>query len=112
MRKIAIYITLLTALTYLSCKKQYTPSLITVSTNELAVDGPIVSGDSTFIRLSRTTSLTDTTQNKAETKATVSVESDQNNLYPLVEKGKGLYVLGITNFDAARKYRLDIKTSN
>ncbi|MEO8887662.1 MAG: DUF4249 domain-containing protein [Mucilaginibacter sp.] len=97
---------------YISCKKVYAPQLSSVSTNFLAVDGPIISGDSTFIRLSRTTSLTDTTQNKAELKATVAVESDQNTLYPLIEKGKGLYVLGIANFDTNRKYRLDIKTSN
>lgn len=96
----------------LSCKKIYTPQLTSVSTNFLAIDGPIISGDSTFIRLSRTTRLTDTTQNKAELKAIVAIENDQNTLYPLTEKGAGLYVLGITNFDVSRKYRLDIKTSN
>jgi hypothetical protein len=111
MKRLTLYIVVIACL-YLSCKKLYTPNLVTVSTNALAIDGPIISGDSTFIRLSRTTRLTDTTQNKAELKATVSVESDQQTLYPLIEKGKGLYVLGITNFDPARKYRLNIKTSD
>src|SRR3954467_12121339 len=110
MKRLTIYIILI-ACVYISCKKQYKPTLATVSTNFLAVDGPIISGDSTFIRLSRTTSLSDTTQNKAELKATISVENDQNTLYPLIEKGKGLYVLGMINFDANRKYRLNIKTS-
>ena len=100
------------ALTVTSCKKQFNPQLISVSTNFLAVDGPILSGDSTFIRLSRTTKLSDTTQNKAELKAIVSVESDQNVLYPLTDKGKGLYVLGVVNFSATRKYRLNIKTAD
>src|ERR1700748_724602 len=99
-------------LLYLSCKKPFKPTLNSVSTNFLAVDGPIISGDSTFITLSRTTSLSDTTQNKAELKAMVSVEDDQAKLYPLTEKGKGKYVLGVTNFSTARKYRLDIKTTD
>jgi len=96
----------------ISCKKQYTPQLTSVTTNWLAVDGTIISGDSTFIRLSRSTKLTDTTRNKAELKATVTVEGDQKTLYPLTEKGKGLYVLGVTNFDFAHKYRLNIKTND
>jgi hypothetical protein len=96
----------------ISCKKVFNPHLNTVTTNFLAVDGPIISGDSTFITLSRTTSLSDTTQNKAELKATVAIEDDQAKLYPLTEQGKGKYVLGITNFITARKYRLNIKTTN
>jgi hypothetical protein len=113
MNKKKLYIlTALLIIGYVSCKKVYKPQLVSVSTNFLVVDGPIVSGDSTFIRLSRTTSLSDTTRSKAELRATVSVESDQNTLYPLIDKGKGLYILGITNFSAARKYRLNIKTSN
>lgn len=95
-----------------ACKKAYNPTLSTVSLNYLAVDGPIISGDSTFIKLSRTTSLSDTTQNKAELKAVVTVEDDKSTLYPLKETGKGNYVLGLTNFDATRKYRLDIKTTD
>jgi hypothetical protein len=112
MTKRIAYIIVIVALGYISCKKVYNPQLVSVSTNFLVVDGPIVSGDSTFIRLSRTTSLSDTTRSKAELRALVSVESDQNTLYPLIDKGKGLYILGVTNFSAARKYRLNIKTSN
>jgi len=97
---------------YLSCKKPFSPKLTSISTNFLAVDGPIISGDSTFIALSRTTSLSDTTQNKPELKAIVSVEDDQGKLYPLIETGNGNYVLGVTNFSTARQYRLDIKTTD
>jgi len=96
----------------LSCKKAYKPVLNTTATNFLAVDGAIISGDSTFIKLSRTTNLSDTTQNKAELKAVVAIENDQNKLYPLTETGNGNYVLGVTSFDVARTYRLDIKTSD
>jgi hypothetical protein len=96
----------------ISCKKAYVAQLTSTATGYLAVDGPIISGDSTFIKVSRTTSLSDTTQSKAELKAVVSVEDDQNKLYMLSEQGKGVYTLGVTNFSTIRKYRLDIKTSN
>lgn len=111
-KRIIYLLTLLAFTGIISCKKVYTPQLVSVSTNFLAVDGDIFSGDSTLIRLSRTTKLTDTTQIKAELRAIVAVESDQNALYPLTEKGKGLYVLGVTTFDKNRKYRLNIKTGD
>jgi len=113
MKKMEGYILTALALTgYLSCKKPFSPRLASVTTNFLAVDGPILSGDSTIITLSRTTSLNDTTQQKAELKAIISVENDQGTLYPFTEKGKGVYTLGVTNFSAARQYRLDIKTTD
>ncbi len=96
----------------LSCKKQFNPTLVDNFTNYLAVEGTIVSGDSTIITISRTTGLKDPTQKKVELKAIVSIEDDQKVMFPLVEKGKGDYALGITNFNPARKYRLNIKTSN
>jgi len=114
MKNTAAYI-LLTALIltgYISCKKPFNANLTSTATGILTVDGPIISGDSTFITLGRTTALNDTTQNKAELKATVSVEDDQAKLYPFTETGKGNYVLGITNFSTTRQYRLDIKTSD
>src|ERR1700689_2136811 len=113
MKRILRYMLLGLILTgHLSCKKPFSPKLTSVSTNFLAVDGPIISGDSTFISLSRSTSLSDTTQNKAELKAIISVEDDQGKLYPLTETGKGNYALGVTNFSTARQYRLDIKTTD
>jgi hypothetical protein len=113
MKKMAGYILTVLVLTgYLSCKKPFSPRLASVTTNFLAVDGPILSGDSTIITLSRTTSLSDTTQQKAELKAVISVENDQGTLYPLTEKGNGVYTLGVTNFSSARQYRLDIKTTD
>ena len=97
---------------FLSCKKAFNPNLTTRATNYLAVDGAIISGDSTFITLSRTTTLSDTTQKKVELKAVLSIEDDQSKLYGFAEKGKGIYTLGVTNFSSSRQYRLDIKTSD
>ena len=99
------------AVWYTSCKKPFEPTLVDRFTNYLAVEGTIISGDSTIITLSRTTGLKDPTQKKVELKASVSIEDDQKVIFPLVEKGKGNYALGVTNFDAARKYRLNIKTA-
>ena len=110
MKRIIYLLTLLLFTGIYACKKAYNPQVTSIATNFLAVDGDIISGDTTFIRLSRTTKLSDTTQNKAEVKAIVAIESDQNRLYTLTEKGKGLYLLGVTNFDKNRKYRLNIKT--
>jgi len=113
MKKRCSYIlSIIICLVHSSCKKAFNAHLTTTAANFLAVDGPIISGDSTFITLSRTTSLSDTTQKKVELKATVSVEDDQAKLYPLQELGKGQYALGVTNFSSVRKYRLDIKTSD
>jgi len=114
MKRIGRYVVpgILLVLIYISCKKPFNPHLASVATNFLAVDGPILSGDSTIITLSRTTSLSDTTQQKAELKAIISVENDQGTLYPLTEKGKGVYTLGVTTFDPGRTYRLDIKTTD
>lgn len=111
MRKTIGYFFLGLVLTVLfSCKKPFNPQLATTATNYLAVDGPIISGDTTFITLSRTTSLSDTTQLKPELKAIISVEDDKAKLYTLTEQSKGKYFLPVTNFDVARKYRLDVKT--
>src|ERR1700761_8869227 len=95
-----------------ACKKPFKATLTTTVTNYLAVDGAIISGDSTFITLSRSTALSDTTQNKVELKAQLSVEDDKGTLYAFTEKGKGVYTLGVNTFSTARQYRLDIKTSD
>src|ERR1700743_2691544 len=111
MFKKCIYIMLLlTAFT--ACKKAFSPKLASTATGYLAVDGTILSADSTFITLSRTTALSDTSQNKVELKAQLSVEDDKGELYPFTEKGKGEYTLGVTNFSTAHQYRLDIKTTD
>jgi len=111
MKRLMIYIALCLVLATAACKKPFSAQLITSASGLLAIDGPIISGDSTFITLTRTTTLNDPNQQKAELKAIVAVEDDQGKTYPLAELGKGKYALGITNFDPVRKYRLDVKTS-
>jgi len=77
------------------------------------VEGTINSGgDSTFIKLNRTVTLTNTITANPELNASVVVENDQNFSYPLIETGKGYYACAGLNLDNSHKYRLNIKTAN
>ncbi len=112
-KKIKCALLFLFLISGLSCKKKDMSDLtITDYTNTLTIEGPILSGDSTIIHLSRTTRVAGNKTATTELNAIVSVESDQNQTYPLQEKGDGTYVLGVTNFDPNRKYRLNVKTAD
>jgi hypothetical protein len=75
------------------------------------VEGQINSGsDSTIIKLSKTVNLSSATTTNPVTAAVVSVESDQDIVFPLTETTNGNYVSAGLNLDNSRKYRLSIKT--
>jgi hypothetical protein len=75
-----------------SCKKQYNPPIINSPGSYLVVEGIInSSGDSTFIKLSRTVKLSSKASVNPELNAIVAVESDQGISYPLTETGNGNY---------------------
>lgn len=93
-----------------SCKRVYSPPAINTNSNYLVVEGVINSGaDSTFIKLSQTVKLSSKSVNAPVSGAVVTVESDQNTTYPLIESAKGTYVSSGLNLDNTRQYRLDIK---
>lgn len=94
------------------CKTPYTPAPITAVTNYLVVEGLINVSDSTFIKLSRTVSVSSAATTKPELKAIITIESDTGGSYPLVELGKGNYAAPSYNLNAVNQYRLRIKTSN
>jgi hypothetical protein len=95
------------------CRKPYNPPAITLNTGYLVVEGAInPGGDSTIITLSRTVNLSGTVTANPVSGATVSVVSDQNNAYPLIETGTGAYTSPGLNLDNAHQYRLSIKTSD
>ena len=81
------------ALSVFSCKKPFTPKGALASTNKyLVIDGVVNSGnDSTFIRLSRTKKFDTVIVVDPEKGAQVTVESDANKSYPLVEIAAGTY---------------------
>jgi len=100
-----------------TCKKPFSPEVVNVDAKILVVEGLINSGaDSTIIRLSRTGKIDTYYPNNAiansEFKATVTIEDDQNTSYPLKETVNGRYIAPPLNLNAARNYRLRIKTAD
>jgi hypothetical protein len=105
---------LLIVLLFVSCKKAFTPPGALSSTSKyLVIEGVINSGnDSTFINLSRTKIFDTVVSIDVERGAQVSVESDANNSYPLMETAPGTYSSAPLNLDNTHKYRLNIKTTD
>lgn len=110
--KRSIYLLILFFLIW-GCKKPYNPPAIASPGNYLVIEGVINPGtDSTIIKLSRTVNLSSGNVHNPETNATVTVQSDASNSYPLIETAPGTYISTGLNLDNSRKYRLSIKTSN
>jgi hypothetical protein len=102
---------LLIAIIFAGCKKPYDPPAVGATNNYLVVEGVINSGsDSTIIKLSRTVKLSSNVIINPEQNAIVTVESDQNGVYPLAETARGCYTAAGLNLDNTRNYRLRIKT--
>lgn len=95
-----------------SCKKPYSPTIITQAPNYLVVEGFINNGDSTTIKLSRTTQLSDTAKSKPELGAVILIEDNLNNHYQLTEFGKGVYKSAVVNLNNAQTCRLHIITTD
>lgn len=95
------------------CKEVYNPPLKNPSTNYLVVDGNIIAGgDSTFIRLSKTTAVNDTGGiNKPEYNASVIVESEDGESYQLSPLNDGMYAAALS-INQNKNYRIHIETSD
>jgi hypothetical protein len=95
------------------CKQLYLPPETSINNSYLVIEGFIAGGaDSTFIKISRTVKLSQLA-NKAEGRATVTVEDDQNNTYVLKELADaGRYGIPAIGLDDNRKYRLRVKTTD
>jgi hypothetical protein len=65
-----------------------------------------------FIKLSRTVRIASKNISRPEKGAIVTVEGDQNTVYPLAGSANGNYVSAGLNLDNMHKYRLHIKTSD
>jgi hypothetical protein len=102
----------LSLLWLIGCKKPYDPPEIKIQTNFLVVDGSISCGNdaATTIILSRTTKLGDSILFNPELNATLSIEQEQGNVFPIAEQGNGVYRSQALNLDPAMKYRLKITT--
>jgi hypothetical protein len=98
----------------LCCRKPYNPPVISSPNSYLVVEGVINSGqDSTIIKLSSTVKLNAKTTINPVLGATVSVESDQQNSYPLIDySSNGNYASAPLNLSPSKKYRLKIVTAD
>lgn len=94
---------------FAACKKPYTPPAITKVPSYLVVEGVITTGDLTVIKLSRTVSLSNATAFNPVLNATITVESDNDIIYPLVQGNIGYYYNAFS-LDLTRQYRLRITT--
>jgi len=95
-----------------TCKKPYSPVIADNLANVLVVEGVINNGpDSSFVKLSRAVKLSNGSTTNPETKATVTVEDNQNTIYTLKEITTGNYALPPTALNAARQYRVRVKTT-
>ena len=95
------------------CKEEYNVPVDATGYNYLVVEGNIVAGnDSTFVHLTRTIPVDDTSNLKPETNASVQVESEAGETYQLSEKGDGIYFAPPLNIYAGNNYRLHIVTSD
>lgn len=109
-RKTVVYV--LAAFIIVGCKKPYNPPAINSAKSYLVVEGVLNSGpDSTIIKLSHTVNLSAKTTYNPVLGGTVTIESDQNNVYPLQEIGGGKYAIPALNLDSTRKYRLRMLVS-
>ncbi|HEY2649360.1 MAG TPA: DUF4249 domain-containing protein [Puia sp.] len=93
------------------CKKEYRPPALENNSQLLVVDGFLTNApDSTYITLTRSRKIADTTPSAIETNATLTVEAENTNKMQLGEVRPGLYS-GLLFMDSAEKYRLVIKTA-
>jgi hypothetical protein len=95
-----------------SCVQTYIPPPTTAIYNYLVIDGFLNAGsDSTYIRLSRTAALSDSSQIKPEAGATVMIEGNNSTSFRLYEQNPGNYSCGPFNPVNGAKYRLHILTA-
>jgi len=95
-----------------SCKDKYTAPVHIPASGFLVVEGFINAGNgSTDFTLSRATGL-DSPYVLQEAGASVIVESEGGNQYPLTEKGNGNYSIDQLPLDLSQRYRVRIKTTD
>ena len=93
------------------CKEAYTPPAVKNNPGFLVVDGFLTSvPDSTYITLTRTRNMADTSTAPPETNAVVTVEGEFSGTMPLPEIRAGIYG-NLLPLDIFQKYRLTIRTS-
>lgn len=106
-------ITLIVSLLFLAaCKDEYFPTIKELDKDILVVEGFIDGADETVISLSMVNGMGQQSSDpKYVTGASVQIEDDKGNMYPLFYSSNGDYK-GIYSFNPVLKYRVKIKTEN
>lgn len=107
------WMVLIAVLFLASCKVPYDPLIKSSTTHFLVVEGFLNVNGTTNIKLTRTRNISsgDTAAYINEINASVIIEDDQNNVYPLYETGGGNYSADYP-LDPDNKYRLHITTAD
>ena len=96
----------------IGCKEKFDSPVPKVATGYLVVEGVINNeGDTTDIKISRTTNLGDTGK-KYESGAIVNLESSNGNILQLVENAAGNYTINNLHLDTSFRYRVNIHTNS
>jgi hypothetical protein len=90
-----------------ACRERYGLPMEASTNNLLVVEGNILNGDTTVVRLSRTSALGERTLVKEEG-ATITVEGTDNSVYALHESAPGVYKSEFLSLDISNNYRLKI----
>ncbi len=109
--KLFLWVLLLQAMP--SCKRAYEPAVLKQTDQLLVVNGVINTGSNgqTHINLSRTRNLQDTVVFHPETGATIYIEGEGGQQYPVTAvNDSGDYVSEALHLSTAAKYRLAIST--
>jgi hypothetical protein len=98
----------------LSCKEPFTPKIEGEETGFLVVEGYINLGPDaiTTIRLSRTSKVAESIRLIDENGATVHIEDENGNIYPLVNQGMGKYISPELSLSTENRFRLSILMQN
>lgn len=105
-------ILILLPLGLLACKQAYVSPVVSTNKSSLVIEGFINNGpDSTYITVSHTFKLSDTSKVTPELHARLTVEGKDNSSYPLTEWGKGQYGVPSLVLNNTMPYRLHIRTA-
>jgi hypothetical protein len=107
-----VFLSLALMLLYQACKDPYKIPLKAGAENVLIVEGYLNSTGQTTIKLSRSVEMISQYNSAPELKAVLQIESENNQTYPLIEEGAGLYSRILTNYPEDQKYRLKIQTKD
>jgi hypothetical protein len=94
-----------------ACRERYGIPLEDSKANLLVVEGNILNGDTTKIRLSRTSPISERNL-IVESGASLQIEGEDNSVYPLSESEPGFYKSDFLTLNNAFRYRLKIMSGS